>query len=134
MQRIHDGLYVSGQIGVADIPALQAAGIAQIICHRPDGESADQPDFADIAAAAGAMRTVHVPVAGGFPDEAVDATRQALASGLPTLMYCRSGMRSCVIWALIEARKGRAAAEIVGEAAQLGYDLMPLYGLLETQG
>ena len=51
MQTLKPALYVSAQIHTDDLPALKAQGIAQIICHRPDGEAPDQPAFADIAAA-----------------------------------------------------------------------------------
>lgn len=134
MQRIAENVFIGTQIRPEDIPALQAEGIAQIVCHRPDGESIDQPDFAEIAAAAGEMRTVHVPVAGAFPPEAVAATAQALAAGVPTLMFCKSGMRSCALWALAEVQNGRDAAEVMRAAAAIGYDLSPLLGLLQAQG
>lgn len=134
MQRIAENVFIGTQIQPEDMPALQAAGIAQIVCHRPDGESADQPDFAEIAAAAGAIRTVHVPVAGAFPPEAIAATRAALASGVPTLMFCKSGMRSCALWALSEAQQGRDVQALVQAAADIGYDLSPLVGLLQAQG
>lgn len=132
MQRLHDTLYVSAQIQPEDLPALQQAGIAQIICHRPDGESADQPDFATIAAAAAAhnLRALHIPVAGSFPEAAVQATQQALDSGLPTLMYCRTGTRSTILWAIGEARQGRSADELLRSAAAIGYDLHAVAGLL----
>ena len=131
MQPIHDTLYVSAQIYPEDLPALRAAGIAQIICHRPDGESADQPDFAVIAHAAGDdMRMVHIPVAGSFPDEAVKATQAALANGLPTLIYCRTGTRSTILWAIGEARQGQSVEALLERAAAIGYDLQPVYGLL----
>lgn len=133
MHRIRDNLYISGQIEIADIPALRALGIMQIVCHRPDDESIDQPDFASIVQAAGSMDTVYVPVAGDFPPEAVAATAKALAKGVPTLMYCRSGMRSCVLWALSEAQAGRDVQDIMEDAAAIGYDLTPMIGILQTR-
>lgn len=130
MQQLADNLYISGQIQPEDIPALKQAGIEQIICHRPDGESADQPDFAAIAQAADGLDTLHIPVAGSFPDAAVQATQQALAGGKPTLMYCRSGTRSTILWAIGQARQGRSADDILREAATIGYDLQTVAGLL----
>jgi TIGR01244 family protein len=129
MQTLKPALYVSAQIQPGELPALQAQGIAQIICHRPDGEEPAQPAFADIAAAATALgiRALHLPVAGGqFSAETVAATRDALAEGTPTLMYCKSGMRSTTAWALGEAAAGGNADEIIARAATCGYDLSPL--------
>lgn len=135
MKTLKPALYVSAQIRAEDLPALQAQGIAQIICHRPDGEAPDQPAFADIAAAANALgiRTLHLPVAGGqFPPETVAATRDALKDGTPTLMYCKSGMRSTTAWALGEAAAGGNVDEILARAAACGYDLSPLLAQLRA--
>ena len=135
MQTLKPALYVSAQIRAEDLPALQAQGIAQIICHRPDGEAPDQPAFADIAAAANALgiRTLHLPVAGGqFPPETVAATRDALKDGTPTLMFCKSGMRSATVWALGEAAAGGNADEILARAAACGYDLALLLAQLRA--
>lgn len=129
MQILKPALYVSAQIQAEDLPALQAQGIAQIICHRPDGEEPGQPAFTDIAAAAQAlgMKTLHLPVAGGqFSAETIAATRQALADGAPTLMFCKSGMRSTTAWALGEAAAGGNVDEIIARAGACGYDLAPL--------
>ena len=127
--------YVSAQIHTDDLPALKAQGIAQIICHRPDGEAPEQPAFADIAAAANALgiRTLHLPVAGGqFPPETVAATRDALKDGTPTLMFCKSGMRSATVWALGEAAAGGNVDEILARTAACGYDLSPLLAQLRA--
>lgn len=129
MQTLKPALYVSAQIRPEDLPALKAQGIVQIICHRPDGEDATQPAFADIAAAAGALgiRALHLPVAGGqFTPETVAATQDALKGGAPTLMFCKSGMRSTTAWALGAAAAGGNADEIIARAAACGYDLSPL--------
>lgn len=134
MKTLHDRLYFSEQIRPEDLPALQAAGIEQIICHRPDGESPDQPDFAAIAQAAQAhgMSALHYPVAGQFADDVIQGTWQALQNGKATLMYCRSGTRSCVSWALGEAAHGGDAQDLIARAADIGYDLTPLKAQLEA--
>ena len=117
MQTLKPALYVSAQIHTDDLPALKAQGIAQIICHRPDGEAPDQPAFADIAAAANALGA---------------ATRDALADGTPTLMFCKSGMRSATVWALGEAAVGGNVDEILARATACGYDLSPLLAQLRA--
>ena len=45
-------LSVSPQIAAADIEAARRAGFKSIICNRPDGEAADQPNFEDLERAA----------------------------------------------------------------------------------
>ena len=137
MQTLKPALYVSAQIRPEDLPALKAQGIAQIICHRPDGEEPAQPAFADIAAAATALgiRALHLPVAGGqFSPDAVAQTRAALADGAPTLMFCKSGMRSTTAWALGEAAAGGNVDEIIARAGACGYDLSPLRAALRQAG
>ncbi|WP_298642160.1 TIGR01244 family sulfur transferase [uncultured Cardiobacterium sp.] len=133
MQHLLHNLYVSGQIQPDELPLLRARGITQIICHRPDGEGATQPAFAAIAAAAAAegIHTLHLPVKGGlFPPEVIAATHEALASGEPTLMFCKSGMRSTLAWALGAAAAGTPVDELVARAAACGYDLEPHRALL----
>ena len=44
-------LSVSEQVQPQEMAALAAAGFRAVICNRPDGEGADQPTFAEIAAA-----------------------------------------------------------------------------------
>lgn len=134
MKKLNEQLYFATQIQPQDLPQLKAAGIEQIICHRPDGESPEQPDFADIAQAAAAenIATLHYPVAGEFPPSVIDGTWQALQDGKTTLMYCRSGTRSCIVWALGEAAHGADAQQLMTQAAAIGYDLSPVKALLES--
>ena len=47
-----DEFAVTAQISVDDVSAIAEAGYKTIICNRPDYETADQPVFADIKAAA----------------------------------------------------------------------------------
>lgn len=89
---------VSAQITVEDLPAIKAAGIKSIVCHRPDGESPDQPSFASIKAAAAELGIEARQVAigpMGITAEAVAGMVDALEElPQPMLGYCRSGARS----------------------------------------
>lgn len=123
------GTSVSPQIGVHDLPGLAEQGIRRIVSHRPDGEDAGQPSAAEMSAAALAagMEFVHVPVSGMPGADAVQATADALEDGVPTLMFCRSGTRSTVAWALAMRSLGRADADTLrAAAAEAGYDLSRL--------
>ncbi|PWV97812.1 uncharacterized protein (TIGR01244 family) [Hoeflea marina] len=89
---------VAGQITVEDLPAIKAAGFKSVVCHRPDGEAADQPSFASIKAAAAdlGLEARQIPIGPmGVTAEAVSGMVDALEElPLPMLGYCRSGARS----------------------------------------
>jgi sulfide:quinone oxidoreductase len=120
-------LSVSAQIQPQDVALLAAAGYRAIICNRPDGESADQPAFAEIAAAAKAagLATAYQPIvtASLGPDDAV--AFGALIDRLPgpILAYCRSGTRSTTLWTMVAAGRGVAHADIMTATAAAGYDM-----------
>lgn len=109
LRKITDTLSVSPQITAEDIAALKGAGFGAIICNRPDGEAADQPSFAQIAAAAKAagIAARYVPVQPGMiADADVDAFDAALQEvPRPVLAYCRTGTRSATLWSFLEAKK-----------------------------
>jgi len=97
---------VTGQITPADVPALVAAGYRSVICNRPDGESHDQPAYAEVAraAAAAGLQIGYLPVVSG---QVTPADGQAMADLLrrlpaPVLAYCRSGARSTTLWSLAQ--------------------------------
>ncbi|HYG46400.1 MAG TPA: TIGR01244 family sulfur transferase [Allosphingosinicella sp.] len=124
-------LVATRQLYEADLPSLAAAGIRLIVNNRPDGEEPGQPSSAEIEAAARAagLDYRHIPIAGGFPPDRIEAMAQALEQG-PLLAYCRSGTRSTFLWALARAKLGAAAGDTVAAAAAAGYDLAPIRGWL----
>lgn len=93
---------VSGQITVDDLNAIKEAGFKSIVCHRPDHEQPDQPEFAAIAARAEelGLAIAHIPVGPmGVTADAVKAMVDALDTmERPMLGYCRSGARSTAIY------------------------------------
>ncbi|MBR7964639.1 TIGR01244 family phosphatase [Burkholderia vietnamiensis] len=103
------GFTASRQITPAELKAIRNAGFRAVICNRPDGESADQPSFDEIAAAARelGLDARYLPVErDGIGDEQVDAFG-ALVDALPkpVLAYCRSGSRSGMLWNRLTARR-----------------------------
>ena len=50
----------------------------------------------------------------------------------PVLAYCRSGTRSCNLWALAAAKAGGDPDKITADAAAAGYDLGNLRPLLDA--
>lgn len=102
LKPITPNLSITGQITVSDLPVLAKSGVKSIICNRPDGESADQPTFAQIAEAAKSIgiEARYVPV---VPGQATLATATQFAIALaelkgPVLAYCRTGARSHAMW------------------------------------
>jgi uncharacterized protein (TIGR01244 family) len=94
---------VCGQILEADIAALRAEGFKSLICNRPDGESADQPDaemIRAVAVAAGLeFRMIPVsPAAGITPANLQDSIDALEELPRPIFAYCRSGARSANLY------------------------------------
>ena len=52
LANLEKDVLVADQILPEDLKDLAALGIKTIFCHRPAGEGADQPNFAEIAQAA----------------------------------------------------------------------------------
>ena len=115
---------VSPQIAPEDVAVLKAAGIATVICNRPDGEV--PPDLTSdrirkMVEEAG-MRFVLNQFAGNelsMDHVALQGEAIAESSG-PVLAYCASGNRSTIVWALSEAGR-RAPDELISIAEQHGY-------------
>lgn len=126
IRRVTPDLAVSPQIAPEEIEAVKVAGFASIICNRPDGESFDQPAYAEVEAAAQAagLATLFLPVAGGGMTHAhVEAMAKAWAElPKPVLAYCRSGTRSITLWALSQRDTGDRDA-LIAAARNAGYDL-----------
>ena len=129
LANLEKDVLVADQILPEDLKDLAAQGIKTIFCHRPDGEGADQPNFAEIAQAAKKLKikTHYLPVVSGKISEA-DVTAFAKLfkeSKQPVLGYCRSGMRAASLWALSQgARLG--LAETLEAGKQAGFDLSGL--------
>jgi uncharacterized protein (TIGR01244 family) len=133
-RRLTEDFYVAPQLQPADFPAARAAGIRTIINNRPDGEAADQlPDAeARALAQANGLDYVFVPVVtGGMRPEVIATFAEAVACHPgPHLAYCRSGTRSCHMWALATA-PDRPVAATLELAAAAGYDLSAATPMLE---
>lgn len=123
---LNDRIWLSGQIA-PDALAEAAArlGFRKVVNNRPDHEEPDQPTSAEVRAAAEAagLGYLDAPVR-GLPDSAtVERVAQFLQDGEPTLMFCRSGMRSAAIWAMAERSRGGDADDLRDQALVAGYDL-----------
>ena len=130
LRQLTDILSVSAQIDEADVDALAEQGVRSLINNRPDGEVPGQPDSGALAAAAArhGMTYVHLPVISGqWHEDVVDAFADALQTlPPPILAFCRSGTRSCMLWALSACAAGMDREAVIACAATAGYDLSAL--------
>ena len=121
---------VSGQIAPEDFAALAARGVRMVINNRPDNEDPGQLSAAEAArlAAEHGMAFRHVPIslpALAPADIARFADALAAADG-PTHAYCRSGMRSALVWGIDAAGSGRMTPEeLLGLGQDIGVDFTP---------
>jgi uncharacterized protein (TIGR01244 family) len=133
--KITDRVFAAPQIGLAEVAAAKAQGIALIINNRPEGETDDQTPGDEIEAAtrAAGMDYVAIPVThAGFSEWQVQAMAKALEeSPGPALAYCRSGTRSTLLWALAEASRGADPDVLAAQAAGAGYDISPVRSLVD---
>jgi uncharacterized protein (TIGR01244 family) len=132
---LDEKVMVAPQISVADIAEAKAQGVKLIVNNRPDGEAPDEPQGAEIEAAARAagLDYIAIPVGqGGFGQPQLDAMATALeaASG-PVLAYCRSGTRSTLLWSLARAKLGDEPVTLHKKANAAGYDLAPVAALVD---
>ncbi|WP_267414275.1 MULTISPECIES: TIGR01244 family sulfur transferase [unclassified Sphingomonas] len=136
IRTVNERVSVAPQIMPDDVAALKAAGFVAIVNNRPDDEEPGQPSGAAIRAAAEAagMAYAEIPVThAGFSHPQIDAMTAALtAADGPVLAYCRSGTRSCNLWALAAAKAGRNPELLVRQAADAGYDLSGMRPTLDA--
>lgn len=136
IRQLDEGFAVSPQINAADVTELARAGFAAIINNRPDDEDAGQPqgDAIGLVAKTLGLGYTAIPVThSGFSHPQLDAMAAALASaGGPVLAYCRSGTRSCNLWALAMAKQGASPDMLCAKAAAAGYDLSGIRAMLDA--
>ncbi len=133
---IDDTISVAPQITPEDIAEIAAAGFTAIVNNRPDDEESGQPegDAVRAAAEAAGMSYAAIPVThAGFSHPQLDAMVEALeAADGPVLAYCRSGTRSCNLWALARATMGDHPDTVMAKAAAAGYDLTGIRAMLDA--
>ena len=125
MRSLAPGVWVSPQVAPQALASAAASGVRRVINNRPDGEEPGQPTSADMKAAARALGLDYrwIPVV-GLPGRAeVEAVAGALGDGAPTLLFCRSGMRSAAVWAMACRLAGGDPEDLRRAALAAGYDL-----------
>ncbi len=129
LANLAEGVLVSDQIFAEDLKEIAAQGIKTIMCHRPDGEGADQPNFEEIQKAAKKLKIKahYLPVvAGKISDDDVAAfTKIFSGAEQPVLGYCRTGMRAASLWALSHG-SSLGLTKVLSAGKEAGYDLSGL--------
>lgn len=135
IRKVDDSISVAPQISVEDVAAIKAAGFTAIVNNRPDDEEAGQisgDEIRDAALAAGLTYTAIPITHAGFSYPQIEAMAEVLAGADgPVLAFCRSGTRSCNLWALAQARNGADPDELIAKGAGAGYNLDGLRPLLD---
>lgn len=124
--KVNDQLTVSGQILPSDVTTLVEKGFKTLICNRPDEEveEALQSETIEAAAKAVGLNFRYLPI---YPGQFTESNISELTAAMteldgPIYAYCRSGTRSCTLWALSQAGL-LDADDIISQAANGGYDL-----------
>lgn len=136
IRKVDDSISVAPQISVEDVAEIKAAGFTAIVNNRPDDEEAGQipGDAIRAAAEAAGLRYTAIPIthAGfSYPQIAAMADVLAAANG-PVLAFCRSGTRSCNLWALAQAGLGADPDALTTQARGAGYDIAGLRPLMDA--
>jgi uncharacterized protein (TIGR01244 family) len=135
IRKVDDSISVAPQIAVEDIAAIKEAGFTAIVNNRPDDEEAGQiagNAIRDAALAAG-LTYAAIPITpSGFSYPQIEAMADVLAGADgPVLAFCRSGTRSCNLWALAQAKSGADADGLIAKGAGAGYNLDGIRPLLD---
>ena len=136
IRRIDDQVSVAPQLFPEELAEVAALGFKGVVNNRPDDEEPGQPSDADMraAAAAAGLAYTSIPIThAGFSHPQIDAMAEALkAADGPVLAYCRSGTRSCNLWALTQAKAGGDPDVITESGAGAGYNLAGLRPMLDA--
>jgi len=130
-------LFVSPQISVDTVAKAAERGVSLIVNNRPEGEGPDQTpgDAIEAAARSAGMTYAAIPVThAGFAPWQLDALGEVLERNGEgrVLLYCRSGTRSTLLWALSRARAGDDLETIAATAAAAGYDIASIRQIMEA--
>jgi len=133
IRQLDDWTFIGGQIRPEEVAGLAQMGVTLIVNNRPDGEEPGQPLGAEVerAASAAGIEYRAIPIIRGIGPADADATNEAIASASgKTLLYCRTGTRSGLAWALGQSDQGVAREEIEQKLTNAGVDPTPIAHLL----
>ncbi|MDO4433053.1 MAG: TIGR01244 family sulfur transferase [Alysiella sp.] len=137
LEKIADYLYVSKQLDERLAKRAAQYGIQTVICNRPDGEEAGQPDFETVKQwlhNSGISNVIYMPVTMDSIDDAeLRLFQETIAnSPSPILAYCRTGTRSAMMWALNQTKRGVEVNSLIRAADLANINLEPNREKLEA--
>ncbi|WP_236250371.1 TIGR01244 family sulfur transferase [Microbulbifer sp. ALW1] len=117
---------VSAEPALEEMVALAKAGVEVVVCNRPEQEAEGQPSFAELeqAVVAEGMMFVPIPFSRGQMQRAhSEAFARLLSSGKKVHAFCRTGNRSCNLWAAAGCLNGADKKLLQQAAQQAGFDI-----------
>ena len=136
---IDDRVAVSGQLQPQDLKDIAAAGFVAVVNNRPDGEAMfGQPRTAELKKAAEEAGLLFLDLPFSGPRATADQVR-AFADLLAerpgrVVAYCKSGMRSSLLWAAAALAQGRSLEDVLAAARRAGQDLDPVGDVIVALG
>ena len=136
IKKLDSKLFVSSQISEYMIKEIADLGVKLILSNRPEGESIDQPSDNDLETQAKLLSIKFKSI----PFSVNTLTRDKINSlskilddvKNPVLIYCKSGARSAMIWALSSILNSNKDINIISKkVADAGYDPTSLPTLVE---
>jgi len=136
---IDDRVAVAGQLQAQDMRDIAAAGYVAVVNNRPDGEAMfGQPRTADLkrAAEAAGLLFLDLPFSGPRATAAqVGAFLDLLAERPGRIVaYCKSGLRSSLLWGAAAMAQGRSLDEVLAAARRAGQNLDPVGDTMQALG
>lgn len=130
LQDIDKQVSVSGQLQPADMAEIAALGFGAVVNNRPDREAMfGQPSTADLkdAAEKAGLLFLDLPFSGpNARPEQVRTLAELLAKrDRRVVAFCKSGMRSALLWAAAEMSMGRGLDDVLAAARNAGQTLDP---------
>lgn len=135
-KQLDDQVSVSEQFGCDAMAQLARAGIEIVVCNRTEGEAEDQPSFTELEQAAkeSGMEFVAIPFARGqMTPEHCEQFAEVLATGKKVHAFCRTGNRSCNVWAAAKSLQGADKKTLVSKAREAGFDVSGVVVAIEPR-
>ena len=123
---LDNNYFVAPQIFSEELAALKALGFERIINNRPNHEVDDQPLSMDLKEAVSALGLEYIdnPVdVKNLGELQVETQTEAVASVKKTLAFCRTGVRSSILWVLMNHANGKCYHDLKEEVSAKGFAL-----------
>ena len=128
---IDDRVAISGQLQPTDMTEIAAAGYVAVVNNRPDREAMfGQPRTADLRRAAeeAGLLFLDLPFSGprATPEQARAFMDLLVERPGPIVAYCKSGLRSSLLWGAAAIAQGRPLHDVLAAARRAGQNLDPV--------